>query len=71
MKLLAPIVVASIVRLKVAVGAVFVAVPVAPAAGVFAVTVGAADVAVVKLHVYADPRATPSADRTPVVSRAV
>ena len=66
----APIVVASIARLKVAVGATPVATPVAPSAGVLAVTVGG-PATVVKLHVKAEASATPSALRTAVSRRAV
>jgi hypothetical protein len=69
-KLLVVIVEPSIAREKVAVGATVVATPVAPLAGVFAVTVGGV-ATVVNDHVTADARATPSADFTVVSSLAV
>src|SRR2546428_6801537 len=62
-KLLLVIVEASIAREKVAVGAMLVATAVAPSAGVFAVTVGAA-VTVVKRQLTAVASATPSAALT-------
>ena len=60
--------VASIDREKVAVGVTVARTPVALFAGVFAVTVGAAAPAVVKLQLTGAARATPSAALT-VVSR--
>jgi hypothetical protein len=64
------IVAASIAREKVAVGATPVATPVAPSAGVFAVTVGAA-FTVVNDQVTSAASATPSAAFTAVVTLAV
>jgi len=63
-------VVASIARLKVAVGATPIATPVAPAAGTFVVTVGAA-FTVVKLQETELANATPSAAFTVVSNAAV
>jgi len=64
------IVVGSIAREKVAVGAIVSATPVAPLAGVFAVTVGAT-LTVVNDQEYGLARAIPSADLTVVASVAV
>ena len=62
-------VLASIARENVAVGATLIATPAAAAAGVFAVTVGVA--AVVKLHETGEARVTPSAAFTDVLRLAV
>ena len=61
---------ASIAREKVAVGATEIAMPLAPLAGVFAVTVGG-PLSVVKLQLTGEASSTPSAERMVVSSRAV
>ncbi len=72
-KVLAPIVAGSIASLKVAVTAAVVATPVAPSAGVVAVTVGGvvSVETVVKLHTLGAASALPARSLTPTVTVAV